>query len=60
MTRPSIEEQIKSTKAAIKKDPSLKDTYTSRTLDYTDTQLHIELKIRGAGVRTMWIPRVKK
>jgi hypothetical protein len=50
---------VNSTKRACNTDPDLKETFTSRMLDFSEDKLLMEFKVRGAGKVEKWIPRVK-
>jgi hypothetical protein len=59
MPRPTVNEMTDSIKRACNTDPQLKETYTSRLLDFSEEKLLVEFKVRGAGKIEKWIPRQK-
>lgn len=59
MPRPTITEMTDSIKRACNTDPQLKETFTSRLLDFSEEKLLVEFKVRGIGKVEKWIPRDK-
>ena len=59
MPRPSVTEMVDTIKRATNTDPELKETYTSRVIDFSEDQMLVEFKVRGIGARQKWVPRQK-
>lgn len=59
MPRPTVTEMTDSIKRACNTDPELKNTFTSRLIDFNEEKLLIEFKVRGIGNVEKWVPRQK-
>lgn len=59
MPRPTVTEMVDTIKRACNTDPELKETFTSRVVDFNEDQMLVEFKVRGLGARTKWVPRQK-
>lgn len=59
MTRPTVTEMVDTIKRACHTDPQLKETFSSRVIDFSDDKMLGEFKVRGIGTIQKWVPRQK-
>jgi hypothetical protein len=57
MPRPTITTMVESIKNACKTDPELKNTFSSRMVNFDETRLQVAFLVRGKGEVVKWIPQ---